>query len=197
MRVFKQKYRDRQGKLKQSAKWYVEFKDHTETTRRIPGFTDKKITEELGRRIEKLVALRVLGNAPDPELARWLESLPNELREKLTKHSLLDSRTVAGGKPLTKHLDDFHASLLHKGDSQDHADLVKARALRICKECKFKFFTEISASKVQKYLAEFRDNGKGISYQTSNFYLQAIKQFSGGWSAMAELVNPLSNTLPD
>jgi integrase len=177
MRVFKQKYRNRNGKLKDSAKWYVEFKDHTETTRRIPGFTDKKITEELGRRIEKLVAFRVLGNAPDPDLARWLESLPNELREKLTKHSLLDSRTVAGGKPLIEHLDDFHASLLHKGDSQDHADLVKARALRIRKECKFKFFTDISASKVQKHLAELRDKGKGISYQTSNFYLQAIKQF--------------------
>jgi hypothetical protein len=90
MRVFKQKYRDRKNKLRETAKWYVEFKDHTETTRRLPGFTDKKIIQELGRRIEKLVAFRVLGNAPDPEMARWLESLPNELRGKLTKHSLLE-----------------------------------------------------------------------------------------------------------
>jgi integrase len=154
---------------------------NSKTTQKRPeGFPDSqtmKITEELGRRIEKLVALRVLGNAPDPELARWLESLSNELREKLTKHSLLDSRTVAGGRPLAEHLDDFHASLFHKGDSQDHADLVKARALRICKGCKFKFFTDISASKVQKNLSELRDMGKGLSHQTSNFYLQAIKQF--------------------
>ena len=138
MRVFKQKYPDRKGQKRETRKLYVEFKDHTEITQRIPGFTDKKITEELGRRLEKLVALRVLGNAPDPEMACWLESLPNELRDKLAKHSLLDSRTVAGGKPLAEHLDDFHASLLHKGDSQDHADLVKARARRICKDCKFK-----------------------------------------------------------
>jgi integrase len=177
MRVFKQKYRDRQGKLKDSAKWYVEFKDHTETVRRIPGFTDKKITEELGRRIEKLVALRVMGNAPDPDLARWLESLPNELRDKLTKHSLLDSRTVAGGKPLAEHLDDFHASLLHKGDTEVHSDIVKARVSNLLRDCRFKFYGDISASKVQATLSQMRNNGDGLSIQTSNYYLQSIKHF--------------------
>jgi hypothetical protein len=50
MRVFKASYKDRKGKARESAKWYVEFSDHREATRRLPGYTDKKQTEELGRR---------------------------------------------------------------------------------------------------------------------------------------------------
>ncbi len=51
MRVFKQKYKARNGKTRDSTKWYVEIKDHNETVRRIPGFTDKKATDEFGREV--------------------------------------------------------------------------------------------------------------------------------------------------
>ena len=78
MRVFKQQYKDRKGKTRDSAKWYVEIKDHNETVRRIPGFTDNKATQEFGRRLEKLVAVRTLGDTPGPDLSRWLETLPSD-----------------------------------------------------------------------------------------------------------------------
>jgi len=146
--------------------------------RRLPGFTDKKATKEFGRRLEKLVALRTLGNTPDPELPRWLETLPSDTRKRLAKYGLLDARTLANSKPLSEHLADFHASLLHKGDSNDHADLVTGRARRTCEGYKFKQFADFNPSKVQRFLSEMRDNGEGISAQTSNFYLQAIKQFA-------------------
>jgi len=95
MRVFKQQYRSRSGKTKISAKWFAELKDHSETMRRLPGFTDKKATEELGCRLEKLVAVRTLGDTPGPELSRWLETLPSDIRKRLAKYGLLDARTVA------------------------------------------------------------------------------------------------------
>ena len=75
MRVFKQQYKSRNGKTKKSTKWYVELKDHNETMRRLPGFTDKKATQEFGRRLENLVAVRTLGDTPGPELSRWLETV--------------------------------------------------------------------------------------------------------------------------
>ena len=178
MRVFKQQYKSRSGKTKISAKWYAELKDHSETMRRLPGFTDKKATEELGCRLEKLVAVRTLGDTPGPELSRWLETLPSDTRKRLAKYGLLDARTVANSKPLAEHLPDFHASLLHKGDSNDHADLMTGRVRRTCEECKFKQFAVFNPSKMQRFLSEMRDNGEGISAQTSNFYLQAIKQFA-------------------
>eukprot|EP00913_Durusdinium_trenchii_P010915 g10244.t1 len=177
VRVFKQKYRDRKGILRESSKWYVEFVDHNETTRRLPGFTDKKATAELGRKLEALAAVRMNGDTVPADLAKWLQSTSNAIRDRIGKWGLLDARTVANRKPLTKHLDDFHASLLHKGNTADHAKLVKARAKKLCDGCGFKHYADITASKVQKHLAELRDNGDGISAQTSNFYLQAVKQF--------------------
>ena len=51
MRVFKAKYKSKNAGTKQTSKWYVEFRDHVERVQRIPGFTDRKQTEELGRKI--------------------------------------------------------------------------------------------------------------------------------------------------
>ena len=48
---------------------------------------------------------------------------------------------------------------------------------RIVKGCGFKTFTDIKLNKVESYLADLRNNGKGISAQTYNWYRQAIKQF--------------------
>ena len=177
MRVFKQKYKSRNGETRDSAKWYVELKDHNETMRRLPGFTDKKATKEFGRRLEKLVALRTLGDTPDPELSRWLETLPTDTRKRLGKFGLLDSRTVANSKPLSDHLDDFHASLLHKGNTQTHADLTKARVSNVVSGCGFRYFSDIAAARVFRFLAEQRQ--ADMSAQTSNYYLQAFKQFCG------------------
>ena len=56
MRVFKTTYKDRDGRTKEAAKWYVEFKDHLETVRRLPAFVSKAASEEMGRNLEKLVA---------------------------------------------------------------------------------------------------------------------------------------------
>ena len=58
MRVFKPTYKDRDGRKQETDKWYVEFRNHDGKVRRLPGFTDRKQTEELGRKIEKLVAAR-------------------------------------------------------------------------------------------------------------------------------------------
>jgi integrase len=176
MRVFKQKYRDRQGKLKNSAKWYVEFKDHTETTRRIPGFTDKKITEELGRRIEKLVALRVMGQPDDPDTTIWLESLSREIRDRLGKCGILDKNSVAHAKSLQSHLDEFVTSLRNKNRTDDYWKPVEARIKRIVNDCGFKFISDISASQVENYLAQLKSEGLG--QRTINHYLAAVKQFT-------------------
>ena len=85
MRVFRQQYKDRSGKTRESAKWYVEVKDHLDVVRRMPGFTDKALTAELGRRIQKLVAVRVLGDILPPDLAAWVERLPQDIRDRLAQ----------------------------------------------------------------------------------------------------------------
>ena len=84
MRVFRTTYKDKNGQKKQAAKWYVELRDHLQTVRRFPAFTDKKQSEALGRQIERLIACKVSGEQPDPQMSRWLENIPERLRSILS-----------------------------------------------------------------------------------------------------------------
>ena len=78
---------------------------------------------------------------------------------------------------MKRHLEDFYQSLLAKGDTIGHAKQTKYRIEQIIKCCKFAMWTDISASKVQRCLADLRNEGNGLSAGTSNAYLQALKQF--------------------
>src|SRR5262249_11924650 len=160
------------------------------------GFTDKGAAAELGRRQGKLAASRALNASPDPAIARWLGTIPSDLRDRLPKIGRLDPRTVPPSRPLFcpasrrtgpstadepckchgEHISDFRQSILNKGGTPEHAELITARLRKICERCGFTFYSDISASRVQQYLADERKKEKGISAQTSNFYLQAIKQ---------------------
>jgi hypothetical protein len=77
VRVFRPTRKDKAGKGVAYRVWYVEFRDHLETIRRLPAFTDRKQSESFGRNLETLVAARVNREAPSVELGRWLESLPS------------------------------------------------------------------------------------------------------------------------
>src|SRR6188472_416415 len=99
MRVFKQKYTDRKGQTRESSKWYVEFVDHSEIRRRLPGFTDRKPTEELGRKVLRLVEARSIHQPAEPQLTRWVETMPATLRQRLARWGILDSRAEHHGRP--------------------------------------------------------------------------------------------------
>jgi integrase len=185
MRLFKPKYRNQKGQLVNVANWWIEYTNHDRRACRLPGFGDRKGTEELGRQILRLVAAKFAGGRLEPDLARWVEGLPMEFKKKLARHGLLEAERIAAVKPLAGHLDDWKAALLAKGNSDRHAELVVSRARKAFSACRFKFHGDISASKLQKYLGDLRDDLKdakgnvkrGISAQTFNFYQQACKQF--------------------
>jgi integrase/recombinase XerD len=186
MRAFKTTYRDRTGKVREASKWYIEFKDHLETIRRLPAFTDRKLSEALGRQIERLVASRVAREPLSIDLSRWIECLPQSIREKMAKIGLLDDQRLAATKSLSEHLADFEASLKAGGDSIHQVNLKATRLKRIFDECGFKFWTDISATGIERFLEKLRtdvldDKGKittkGISNKTSNYYLGCVKHF--------------------
>jgi len=79
-------------------------------------------------------------------------------------------------RPLLEHLSNFKESLLNKGTTVKHACLVYNRAKAVVEGCKFAYLSDVSASRVQRHLAELRRGG--LSIRSSNFYLQAVKQFS-------------------
>ena len=182
MRVFKTTYKDRKGHTKEAAAWYVEIRDQLDTVRRLPAFQSKAASEEMGRNLEKLIAYhKASGGQCDPALTRFLAGLPARTREKLVAIGLLARDRIATAKLLADHLADFAAALTAKGNSDFHVEVVTGRARRLLVEgCGFRFYGDICASKVMERLHALRadaDKKRGISAQTSNFYLQAVKQF--------------------
>ncbi len=181
MRIFKPHYNTQDGTSRQTSKWYVEFRDHNESLRRLSAFSSRSATEELARNLTKLLCHhKASGGQTDPSLIRWLSELPQRTLAKLVEIGLVDRQRVAVSKPLSDHVEDFKQSLQAKGCSDRHVELVTNRAKRVLDGCGFRFYSDISASKVMNYLHEMRADTKdqrGISAQTFNFYLQAIKQF--------------------
>ena len=177
MRVFKNIYGTKEQR-RESKRWYVEIRDHRGTVRRIPGFTDRKLTAEFGRRLERLIGMRVLNQTPSPDLAAWIEQLPTETRNRLAKLDILDGQTASGSKPLAQHVADWHRSILDAGRTAKYANLQRARVRHVTDGCGFMFFSDIDAARIQRYLADCRaDRTQNMSARTSNGHLQAVKQF--------------------
>ena len=198
MRVFKTTYKDRKGRTKEAARWYVEFRDQLDTVRRLPAFESKAASEEMGRNLDKMVAFhKSSGGQTDPALTRFLTGLEARTRDSLVKIGLLAPDRVATAKMLAEHLADFAGALKAKGNSAFHVDVVVGRARRVFDACGFRFFGDIAASKVMEHLRTLRtdtDKKRSMSAQTFNHTLQACKQFCR-WAVKDRrtLDNPLAH----
>ncbi len=188
MRLFKPTWShpDRDGGLHTSTRWTAEFRWRGRL-KRLGLFHDQKASAEVARKIERLMELRQAGDGPDAEIARWLENAPKKVVAYLAKHGILDARRVAATKTLDEHLDDWTTALRSKGSSERHIELVVSRARRLLRDCGFKSWSDIRASSVSDRLAELRRDAtdtkgnvtkRGIGHQTSNFYLNAARQFA-------------------
>jgi len=152
--LFKRKYtKIVNGKRvkKQSLKYYTRLRDADGIKRTIPLFQDKTASQQQAAQLQK--------------------------EFELEKAGVVDRYKEHRKRPLAEHLDDFYESLLAKGNTVKHAKQVTSRVSRVIKGCKFTYWSDISASKVQRYLADLRNNGS-ISTQTSNHYLKSVKEFA-------------------
>ncbi len=148
---------------KQSLKWYTRLTDADGIKRTIPLYTDKTASMHKALQLKK-------------EFEQAKEGITDRFKEHRKR-------------PLREHLEDFGQSLLAKGGTAKNAKQVKSRVKRVFDECKFTFWNDIQASKVQHAISGLRktvntkaglkDLGE-ISAQTYNFYLKSVKQF-GKW----------------
>ena len=77
-------------------------------------------------------------------------------------------------KPLSDHLNDYEQYLKDAGRSDKHVSTLISRIRNLLDACKFRLWSDLSASRVQSFVAELGESPKGRSIQTSNFYLQGI-----------------------
>ncbi len=191
MRVYKATYRDRDGQIRKSAKWYVDIFDHNKLRHKIPAFADKRVSEALGRNIESLVNCRVAGLDPDIKLNQWIETLPDSLLRKLVSWGLMDGQRAEITKPLIEHISDYVKILEAKGFSRDYAVRTKNRLKKIVTDCRFYYFRDITQSATEIYSGKLKK--EGYSGTSRGHYLNALKTFLN-WAEQDQRIikNPIT-----
>lgn len=178
MWLFRPKYRDKSGKQKEGTRWWIGFRDHKRTVRKLPAFKMRDASEQLGRQVERLVAARINPTDHDPQMARWLRDLPSDIHERLVRFGLLDARQAAAAQPLAAHVDDFQKSMEANDRDPKHIRHVCGVLRTAFEACGFMYWRDISAARLQAYLASLRDHGRGCSKRTYNHKLKSCRQFA-------------------
>ena len=136
--------------LKPAKKWYAQYTDALGRTRRKPLATNKE------------VAQRMLG-----DLMRKVERERAGDRDPFEDHRR---------KPLAVHLTDWETALRAAGRTDDYVELKLTRVRQAFEGCQFVFLGDLSAERLGVFLAGLRDAGRSV--QTTNDWLQAVKQFA-------------------
>ena len=163
---------------RKTKKLYARFYDHNAVRRNLPLFQDEKNSAEAARAIERLVNIRASGSDLPPELQRFIENTLPTIRNKIAEWGIIDSTRVAAVKTLAEHTCDWKTFLLSKGNGAEYVELKTLRLNKLFKACGFVMWNDIRATVMSETLAAWRARkAASLSVQTSNFYLQAAKQF--------------------
>lgn len=131
--------------------WYVRYKDLDGKWKREKGYTDKRATEEMARKIQERLDQRQEGVNPFKE-----------------HHE----RLLAG------HLADWKENLLARGVSSPEVMRITNRVRAVFDACGFRFIPDMCSVDVDAYLGRRRNaSEKPMAAQTHNFYVQAIRRF--------------------
>jgi len=149
---------------KKGGTFYITYQVRPGQRKTVKGCKDRAATEALARKLEADAMLRREG-VIDTRADQYAKAEARPLVDR-----------DAGGKVAGGHLADHHAALLAKGVTRDHADLVRTRANKVLKLAKAERVSHLSPSAVQGAIASIRE--EGLSLQTCNDTLRAVKQFS-------------------
>lgn len=150
--LFRPTYTDRKtGKSRKAKKYYGQYVDADGITRRVPLSTNKTAAEQM---LNALVRKAELGRVG--------------VHDRFEDHRK---------RPLSVHRDEWEASLRANSRGEEYIKLKLTRLNAILESCSFKFLVDLSADKLELFLARLRDEDD-LSIQTANDYLQAAKQFT-------------------
>ncbi len=133
-----------------SKKWWGRFTDSLGCERRVPLASDKRVAQAM---LNDLVA----------KVERQKAGLEDPVDEEMQK-------------PIDTHLADFESSQKAKNNSTRYVLETLGKIRRCVEACRWRRIAQIKATDVQRFLANLRD--EGLSVQTSNHYLRAIKCFT-------------------
>ena len=176
MRIYKPTRKTADGQSLPYDKFYAELRTADGRIMRLPGFENQRLTESLGRNVQKLIDCRANHELPTGDLALWIETLPNQTAKVLTRWGLLSGRRLAAGNALAEHLTDWLGYMRAKAMTEKHTTTMHNHALRIFTACNAKFISDIQPGKVQAAIAA--EKTAGLSLQTCNHLTKAVKAFT-------------------
>ena len=172
-------------KGKTSKEYYVFFSDHRGYLHQFKAGTDKDAAKSIEAKVKNLVGCRVAGDFPR-DVQEWINDRPNDLKEKFVKWDLVSGCRIAVQKPLKEHLDDWKKVQKAKG-TVDFGQMLYVRVNRVFDECGFRYWNDISASKLQGQIdclqRTVRTSKQEViilgpaSDLTKQHFLRACKQF--------------------
>jgi len=134
-----------------SPKWWGRYRDAIGVERRVSLDADKKIAQQ---KLNELVQ-----------------------QAECEKSGLADGIEIEMKKPIQVHLDDYEQHLKTKNNDPRYIGEVIGKIKRCIEYTKWLRVSQIKATDVENFLYHFREN-EGLSIQTSNHYLTAIKAFT-------------------
>jgi len=168
-------FKPRGGSGKRTPVWYVSVQIPDGRRRSIRGFTDKGMTEDLGRHVEALIARRVNREPPDAALAAWLEGLTPYLRTRLECIGIFDGQRAAAGKAIAEHLADWARHLEGKGCAPRYIAVAVAAVRHLADAAGLRLLSDIQADTVEAHLADLTSHG--LADRTRNAHLASIRAF--------------------
>lgn len=174
MRIYHAGY-TKNGQQLKSKRWYLDFY-HKGRRCRLPVLADKRSTESFASKIKELCDLRAARLTPGAELQLWIDGLPDKTLHKLVEWDIIDGSRAAAATTLPKHLLAYRDYLKHKGNTPEYYEKIFSRIESVINECKIGFFSDVSASRIQKFLSDSIDAGK-MKRKTANHYISALKGF--------------------
>lgn len=156
--IFQQTYtvfdkRKQKRITKKTKKWYAEYRDANGDLQRVPGYRDKRTTEQMLAQLEKTA---------------------DQQRAGILPKNLEDHR-----RQLSDLLNDFVDVLRSRDSSQRHIDDTERMLRAILKGCRWKQPGDMNSDRLASFLKGLRSRKKKpLSTASSNHYLTAAKAFS-------------------
>jgi integrase len=175
MRTFRPRWPDGNGGYRECNKWYFEHRDLNGVVHRFPGFADRTATEELGRKVVRIISLHSAGVALDPTLLESIKRFSPRLRSRLQKFGVLDARQTAGTRQIGELMGEWRKSLQARERTPKQVAQVTSRVWRVLDAAGVKCWNDINAINVERALKAKRE--AGLSVQSSNHFLSAVRQF--------------------
>lgn len=170
-----------------SRKYYLYFRDHLKREQTLTGFTDKTATEELGRKIKKLVEDKMAGVGLDVRSIEFIRSCPAAIMTKLVKWKIVDEKYTACAKPILKLLEDWRTDTQEHCRTTAHPNNFYSKVKRLIEFCDWKSVYDINIQMAKKWLKYRRDEEKAAT-ETRNHDIEAMRAFCN-WLADSGLIN--------